>query len=660
MSGAGAKVAWFALITAFLPGALEGLAAAGDVGVVCNVTVLSDKVEDVSNLAAWRASWIKPGMTDEQKALAVWETVVKYRHQTNPPNEYALMGDNVHDVMKAIHVYGYGMCCCAAANIEQLGRTVGLKARGRIIRAHSVPELFYDGAWHLFDASLINYHRKPDGTIASVDEIIEAVQQWHAAHSGYARNEGKLRAFARDFGWRKGPALLAGSEFYTKDGWNLAGTHGWPSTMQEFDCKPGQVYEYGYSQGYRPNVQLRPGERLARNWFNKGLHVNMDGGQAPGCLEKRAGMGPQRKLGDIAPGRVGNGTREYDVPLADGTFRTGALVAENLASKSEAGAGPAVRVKDPAKPGVLVIRMPSSYVYLTGKLALDAVVGEGGALAVGLSGNNGLDWQEIARVGESGRSEVDLSKHVLRRYDYRLRLELRGKGTGLEALKITHDVQHSQAPLPALGPGENTVTFRAGPAEGTVTIEGKADTKRKRNELLLSDFHPQVEGLAPQYLRVEGYDPAGGMVTFPIATPGDMVRLRFGAHWRARDQREGWEMLASFDGGKTFRKAGSMDGPMAGSCTYVTVEDIPAGTRSALVRFKSTRQRNTLCLFDIRIDADYAEPSGGFRPVKVTYVWEEAGAEKRHEHVARTPRETYAIRCGNAPLMKSLIVELAE
>ena len=78
------------------------------------------------------------------------------------------------------------------------------------------------------------------------------------------------------------------------------------------------------------------------------------------------------------------------------------------------------------------------------------------------------------------------------------------------------------------------------------------------------------------------------------------------------------------------------------------------------MRFQSTRQRNTLCLFDLRIDADYAEPHGAFRPVRVTYVWQEGGEEKRSVHVARRPRETYRIRCGAAPRMRSLIVEPAE
>jgi len=86
---------------------------------------------------------------------------------------------------------------------------------------------------------------------------------------------------------------------------------------------------------------------------------------------------------------------------------------------------------------------------------------------------------------------------------------------------------------------------------------------------------------------------------------------------------------------------------------------VPAGTRSALVRYRGTG-RNTLAVTNARIDADYKEPAGGFRPVQVTYVWEEGGLEKKDVHVARGPAETYTIACDSTPLMKSLIVELAK
>src|SRR5436853_75407 len=47
-------------------------------GIVSHIKVLSDKIEDVSSMNAWLKSCIKPGMTDEKKALAVWASVVKF------------------------------------------------------------------------------------------------------------------------------------------------------------------------------------------------------------------------------------------------------------------------------------------------------------------------------------------------------------------------------------------------------------------------------------------------------------------------------------------------------------------------------------------------------------------------------------------------------
>ena len=266
-------------------------------GIVSHVKVLSDKVPDVSSLAAWEKSFLREGISDRDKALAVWKSNVMFVYQDPPPIEFLHEGC-VHDAIKSFNVYGYGMCCCAAARVESLGRYVGLAARGWGIIGHSVPELFWGGEWHLLDASLVNYFPRPDGTIASVADIGKAVQDWLKEHPQYKGNHEKLVEFHRAggwSGWRGGPKLLAGCPFYGGDGWFPAKTHGWYSTMQEYDGSKNTPfpYEYGYSQGYLVNIQLRPGERLTRNWFHKGLHVNGAGGSggAPGCMKETIGKG---------------------------------------------------------------------------------------------------------------------------------------------------------------------------------------------------------------------------------------------------------------------------------------------------------------------------------------------------------------------------------
>jgi hypothetical protein len=635
-------------------------ADAEPVGVVSHVKVVCNHVPDVSTLDAWKKVFIRQRMTDQEKALAAWRTTVMFQHQDAPPCEYLQNEEVVQDPIKIFNVYGYSFCSVASCDVAALARHAGLKVRGWGINGHSVPEVYWDGAWHMLDASLINYFPKEDGSPAGVEEIFAAVKQWYDEHPGYQGSDAKLRAYQSAdgwTGWKRGPSLLTRSPFFDAGGWWPAKTHGWYAAMQEYDGTYGKnrkpfLYEYGYSQGYQVNIQLRPGEKLTRNWSNKGLHVNGKDGAAPGCLAMKTGADSlvyTPGYGDLAPGRVGNGVLEYDVPLADGAYRRAVLLAQNLDEK-------AVRVQDAAQPGAMILRMPSSYVYLTGKLMLMAAVGNGGSIAVSFSDNNGLDWKPLARISTAGSQQLDLTERVLRRYDYHLKFEFHGQGTGLDSLKIVHDIQHSQRPLPALAEGSNTITFSAGPPEGTVTVEGAVNPAAKGKQLHYTDFHPEVSGFEPNLF----IGPTGkGFITFPVSTPGDLVRLRFGAHYRARDAQDGLDYQVSLDQGKTWRTADRAAGPTAGDCKYIVVGDVPPGLRQALVRFAGT-SRNATGIFNFRIDADYREPHGGFRPVKVTYTWQENRQDKQHVHMARTPGETYTITCRVKPLMKAIALELAE
>ena len=622
-------------------------------GVVSHLLVLSDKSEDVSSPEAWAKTYIKPGMSDQEKALAIWRTVVRYRHQTNPPNEFLSPETNVHDPLKTIHVYGVGICCCASSNVCGLARYLDMKARGRAVNVHMISEVFYGGGWHMIDGSLMNYFFLPNGTLASADAIHEAVVQWHEQHPGYRGDWGKLAQFAAAGNWRKaGPPLLATCPVFLESGYNPAGVHGWHATMGEYDFKTAPEYEYWPSMGYQLNVQLREGEKLTRNWFNKGKFIDwVDADIAAGGKDI---LGLQRQLGDKAPGRLGNGVLEYHVPLASGVFRGGALAADNLAATNEDHAAPAVHVKDASQPGVLVLRMPSSYVYVAGTLAFKAAIGSGGSVAVSFSDNQGLDWKKIADVKASGQQKIDLTMSVFRRYDYRLKFELTGQGTGLESLDITNDVQHSQAPLPTIKEGKNTITLAAGPQEGTITLEGNTDPAAAPwKQLSIKDFHPALHNAELRWARPHGK----GDVTFKIPTPGDITRVRMNLGYRLRDANDSYTVLLSFDDGKTFKQAARMTGPTAGYTKYITLSDVPSGARKVLVKLAG-KEVNTVCLFGLRIDVDYKEPAGGFRPVKITYAWEENGQAKSNVHLATQPRETYEITCGPKTVVKSFAMEL--
>ncbi|MBI3831895.1 MAG: hypothetical protein HY291_20400 [Planctomycetes bacterium] len=629
-------------------------------GVVCHVKVLSDKVEDVSSLEAWKKTFIKDGMSSEQKSKAIFETCLKFILHELYAQEFLNAPEGcVHDPIKAFNVYGHSHCCCTAAYMSALARYVGLKARGWGAPGHSFAEIGWDNAWHFIDPAFINYFPKADGSLASTDELIAGVAEWYEKNPGYKGDPDKLIKFMRGGGWKKGPEVLSRCPFFNENGWLPEGGHGWNSMMFQFgDRSKANNYEYSYSLGYELNIQLRKGERLERNWSNQGLFIGKDEGldvYSVHGVPGKDGMAHCTQYGDLCPGRVGNGVLEYELPLANGEALRTALVAENLAVVG--GAAPVLQIKEAVKPGMLVIRMPSSYVYLTGELALNAAVGAGGEIAVSISDNNGLDWKDVKKIAASADEKIDLKPFVYRRYDYQLKFVLKGQGTGITRAKVSHIVQHSQRALPALSAGPNTISFSAGPAEGTIALEGCTDPKASAGkQLAYTAFHPQSNNIQDPHLLLSG---GGGDVTFPVETPGDLKRLRINTHYRARDAKDGWEVQVSLDEGKTFKTLERGEGPTIGNSTLTNFSELPAHTRKALVRFAG-HQRNTLCMFNFRIDADYEMPCGGFHPLKVTYRWEENGQKKQDVRVAQKPAESWTIQCGAQPVMKSIVLEWAE
>jgi hypothetical protein len=452
------------------------------------------------------------------------------------------------------------------------------------------------------------------------------------------------------------------------------------------------------------NVQLREGEKLTRCWYAKEAATGINRNN-PKRYEKflegdMSALGLQKDFGDLAPGRIGNGTLEYDA-MADSKLASNALACENL--KVEGGK---VRIIDAGKPSTLIVRMACSYLYLNGEMTINPLVGDGGSVKASISFNNGLDWTELAKFDKSLEQKTDLKPLVFNKYEYRVKLEFAGAGAGLDGLKFMHNIQHSQAPLPIITEGDNKLTFSAASeAEGTVTVQGNmegesAKTAKEGKPLWIGDFHPTVNGADMKRFavgttsesdakaaemadiqQVMADPPNHGTAIVPVTTPGDITRIRMGVHWRARNSMDGYMVTASFDKGQTWKEIGKLDLANSAKSTYIVFSNVPAGSKAVQVKFDGT-QSNATEIFDLRIDVDYREPSGGFRPVKVTYTWEEGvpaaaapapvkgkapavaekprGTVKTDAHVCTKPNDTWTIRCGPGTVAKSYSVELAK
>lgn len=641
-----------------------------------NLKVLSDKIDDTTTPENILKSFVKPGMTDAERAKALWTAAVKYRHQTSPPNEY-LSGDwEAHDPVKIFDVYGYCMCCCCSSLIAALNRLDGREARGRILNGHSVPEVLYGSVWHMYDCSLITLFPTPeDGRIAGVDEISRAVKDWYNQNPGYEGNGNKLFDLMRSNGWtgwkEKGPALLANTP-YNRMGYYPARTHGWDATMTEYN-RTSEVYEYGYQLGHRALFSLRPGESLVREAGNRGLHVNKEADPKFDMLHKKAPEEDLAYVPEFMPGYrggvIGNGYHRYAPDLAAGGLEQGAVVYDNLLGGAPTATSPAVHPAMSGRPGVTVIEMNSPYVYLGGRIRLTALARTAkDSVTLLLSTNNGRTFVPLWKTDKAGMNEavVELGERVMRRYVYQLKVEIVGaspQSAGLNQLEIENDIQHAPRTLPWLGKGVNAITVAAdtdpGLATRTINCRITSDTKFTRNET------SGTMGVTFDNLDVtEGggcwWKGGVGSMTVPIETPGDMVALRFGAQIRARGDRDLVKMKLSYDEGKTWTEAAQIAGPTPGTTRYFRITALPAHTRRALLRYEMTGN-NTVGVFSFRADADYRDPlaaSGAFQPFVVMHRWKENGQEKMARTTVTKLPFTYRIDTNADPEMVSVSYEM--
>ena len=282
-------------------------------------------------------------------------------------------------------------------------------------------------------------------------------------------------------------------------------------------------------------------------------------------------------------------------------------------------------------------------------------------------------WTPIYQAEQSGEIEfeADLSPRILRRYDYFLKLELTpttseagGEGPGLSALEVKNTIQHHQRALPILAPGTNTITVRAEPAIATRTVEGRLsrETAEAKNEVYVN-FNPSEENVRGEGSAVWLANEAEpGWLAFPVEVPGDIVAVRFGGQLRARDPKGKVALQVSFDDGNTWRTAWENDEPLADKSQYVKVTDPPPGARKAVVRYHFSGPGGVGVMM-FRIDVDYLDPHAGWRPLKVTYHWQEGGQEKTHTQVVSEVPTSYKIEDVGATgdlELESLVLELAE
>lgn len=134
---------------------------------------------DLTTRDALLASVLRPEMSDEEKALALWAAMATWRDH----DVAAAAGLEASDPVKLIGVYGFGFCNDVAHALASLLQRAGVRARVVAWDQHSVVEARIDGRWRLLDADLGRIYRTRSGQLASVADVFarRATTVWSPA-----------------------------------------------------------------------------------------------------------------------------------------------------------------------------------------------------------------------------------------------------------------------------------------------------------------------------------------------------------------------------------------------------------------------------------------------------------------------------------------------
>src|SRR3954466_13042202 len=136
---------------------------------VYNLKVVTDASPDYTDMDSLVHSITSNWKTDAEKcwALFYWNHIA--RRQTAP---MILHGMAETDPIVQFNDYGYTMCSTISGINCSIWQAKGYKVKYYDIAVHTVPEVFYDDRWHLYDNSLSCIYTLCDGkTIAGVEDI---------------------------------------------------------------------------------------------------------------------------------------------------------------------------------------------------------------------------------------------------------------------------------------------------------------------------------------------------------------------------------------------------------------------------------------------------------------------------------------------------------
>src|SRR5262245_54285804 len=288
---------------------------------------LSNGRSNFRNIKEIVASAVTPGMSDAEKAIALWRQQIQHRYHSSAG------ADDLGDPVKVFNIYGLNPCGKDAMMMGGLWKQVGLKGAPVRLVGHAIAQVHYDGEWHVMDGDLgMIYLLRDNETLASDRQLArdhDLVKRTHTM--GILVDDSRTRD------------ERAAAMFVSED--PIQGSRA---------CKEDTTMQ----------MTLRPGEALVWRW---------------GHLKTAKYMSPNQF---VYPDNICNGLWEYRPDFGGEVWKKGAMKVENVAS------GPEGLAAGQGKTGTVVWKITSPYPFVGGHLEREA---SGARFAVSSDGTKWTD-----------------------------------------------------------------------------------------------------------------------------------------------------------------------------------------------------------------------------------------------------------------------------
>ena len=389
--------------------------------------------------------------SDQELAIATWQYVISHTSHYCSSGTKSTGGLKfLTDPALILNSFGFGCCDQKARVLTWIWQNFGYPTRLAAMTFHTLPEIYYGNAWHMLDSDHQSFYLNPDGSIASVADILANPEMVSEQSNSFGQDGA---------GWSASVMAL----LYADNGSSL------------------RYYTSGFLTNQGLSVSLRPHEELV-------IHQ-----------ENLAGSAQFYDAGDpFSLKSVGSGQFNWDLSFADANWKAWTYSTANVDVFSDATGS---KYLAPAANAFGWLYYRESFMFPTLGLAVTAQSTPNKGNMYAYVSTDGAHWSApvpftTTGAGASGYQwSADLSAFAKGNYTYYVAVQI-STGSQLHRLRISPVVQLSKWIFPALAAGtSNQLRYS----------DSSPVTQARRLEVVtrVPAGNPEIRGLQAESLVTE-------------------------------------------------------------------------------------------------------------------------------------------------------------